>query len=54
MTIEFNQLPPDRSAVKVAYADGSGITVHGNAKTRFCIRPVMLCVTVTPEMLTCL
>jgi hypothetical protein len=35
MTIEFNQLPPDRSAVKVAYADGSGITVHGNAKTRF-------------------
>ncbi|MBC3878363.1 gluconolaconase [Undibacterium sp. FT79W] len=35
MTIEFNQLPPDRSSVKVAYAEGSGITVHGNAKTRF-------------------
>lgn len=35
MTIEFNQLPPDRSSVKIAYAEGSGITVHGNARTSF-------------------
>lgn len=35
INIEFNQLPPDSESVKVAYAEGSGITVHGNATTRF-------------------
>ena len=35
MNIEFNRLPPDRESVMVAYADSSGITVHGNAQTRF-------------------
>lgn len=34
-TIRFNQLPADDEAVKVAYASNSGITVHGNARTRF-------------------
>jgi DNA-binding beta-propeller fold protein YncE len=34
-TIRFNQLPADDEAVKVAYASRSGITVHGNASTRF-------------------
>ena len=33
--IEFNRLPPDQESVKVAYADKSGITVYGNASTRF-------------------
>jgi hypothetical protein len=33
--IEFNRLPPDRDATKVAYADESGITVYGSASTRF-------------------
>jgi sugar lactone lactonase YvrE len=33
--LEFNQLPPDRDAVKIAYAEGSGETVHGSAATRF-------------------
>ena len=33
--IEFNRLPPDRDATKVAYADESGITVYGSAATRF-------------------
>ncbi|MFZ6644917.1 gluconolaconase [Undibacterium sp. TJN25] len=31
----FNRLPQDREAVKIAYADSSGITVYGNAATRF-------------------
>lgn len=35
MNIEFNRLPPDPESVKVAYADKSGITVYGNATTRF-------------------
>lgn len=34
MNIEFNRLPAD-DAVKVAYAPGSGITVHGSAMTHF-------------------
>ncbi len=35
MNIEFNRLPPDQESVKLAYADKSGITVYGNATTRF-------------------
>jgi hypothetical protein len=35
MNIEFNQLPPDRESVQVAYANGSGITVYGSKTTRF-------------------
>lgn len=35
MTIRFNHLPADEEAVKVAYAENSGITVHGSAATRF-------------------
>jgi sugar lactone lactonase YvrE len=35
MNIEFNRLPPDRESVKIAYAGNSGITVHGNAATKF-------------------
>ena len=35
MNLEFNQLPPDEEAVKIAYAEQSGITVHGSAATRF-------------------
>ncbi|HEU4713527.1 MAG TPA: NHL repeat-containing protein [Pyrinomonadaceae bacterium] len=35
ITILFNRLPPDDDATKVAYADESGITVYGSAKTRF-------------------
>jgi len=35
MNIEFNRMPADGDAVKVAYAPGSGITVHGSAKTHF-------------------
>ncbi|HEX7957114.1 MAG TPA: hypothetical protein VF508_09235, partial [Pyrinomonadaceae bacterium] len=35
ITIEFDRLPPDRGAPKVAYADESGITVYGSARTRF-------------------
>jgi DNA-binding beta-propeller fold protein YncE len=33
--IEFDRLPPLRDAVKIAYADESGITVYGNKETRF-------------------
>lgn len=33
--IEFDRLPPDRDAVKIAYADRSGITVYGSAATKF-------------------
>lgn len=35
MTIEFNRMPADSEAVKVAYGPDSGITVHGSAITRF-------------------
>ena len=35
VTLEFNRLPPDQEAVKIAYAEGSGETVHGSAATRF-------------------
>jgi hypothetical protein len=35
VTIEFNRLPPDADATKIAYADASGITVYGSATTRF-------------------
>ncbi|HEV2704748.1 MAG TPA: NHL repeat-containing protein [Pyrinomonadaceae bacterium] len=35
LTIEFDRLPPDIEAVKVAYAPDSGITVYGSAATRF-------------------
>ncbi|MGH8027892.1 MAG: gluconolaconase, partial [Pseudoxanthomonas sp.] len=31
MNIEFDRMPADADAVKVAYAPGSGITVHGSA-----------------------
>ncbi len=33
--LEFNRLPADDEAVKIAYGEASGITVHGNARTRF-------------------
>ncbi|TQD46148.1 gluconolaconase [Marilutibacter aestuarii] len=33
--IEFNRMPPQDDAVLMAYAPGSGITVHGSAVTRF-------------------
>lgn len=33
--LEFNRLPFDDEAVKIAYFADSGITVHGNARTRF-------------------
>jgi murein DD-endopeptidase MepM/ murein hydrolase activator NlpD len=35
INLEFNRLPPEQSAVKIAYADSSGITVYGSATTRF-------------------
>ncbi|MDQ3907120.1 MAG: NHL repeat-containing protein, partial [Acidobacteriota bacterium] len=35
VNIEFDRLPPLRDAVKIAYADESGITVYGNKETRF-------------------
>ncbi|TXI92751.1 MAG: gluconolaconase [Burkholderiaceae bacterium] len=35
MTLRFDQLPTDDEAVKLLYAEKSGITVHGNAVTRF-------------------
>ena len=35
MSINFMRLPADDAAVKLAYAAGSGITVHGSAQTRF-------------------
>ena len=35
ITILFNRLPPDDAATKIAYAEESGITVYGSAKTRF-------------------
>jgi sugar lactone lactonase YvrE len=33
--IEFDRLPPGRDAVKIAYADKSGITVYGSDATHF-------------------
>jgi hypothetical protein len=35
MNIVFNRMPADDEAVRIAYAPGSGITVHGNAVTHF-------------------
>jgi sugar lactone lactonase YvrE len=35
VTIEFDRLPPDAEATKIAYADESGITVYGSKSTRF-------------------
>ncbi|MCF7221909.1 gluconolaconase [Marilutibacter chinensis] len=35
ISIEFDRMPIEPHAVKVAYAPGSGITVHGSAVTRF-------------------
>ena len=35
MNIEFNRMPADPDAVKIAYGPASGITVHGSAITRF-------------------
>jgi sugar lactone lactonase YvrE len=35
INIEFNRLPPDPDAPKIAYADSSGITVYGSKETRF-------------------
>ncbi len=33
--LEFDRLPSQRDAVKIAYADESGITVYGSKETRF-------------------
>jgi sugar lactone lactonase YvrE len=35
INLEFNRLPSDPYAVKLAFADSSGITVYGSAVTRF-------------------
>jgi sugar lactone lactonase YvrE len=35
ITMEFNRLPPDDDATKIAYAEASGITVYGSEQTRF-------------------
>jgi sugar lactone lactonase YvrE len=35
VNLEFNRLPVDREAVKIAYADASGDIAHGNGQTRF-------------------
>ena len=35
ITLLFNRLPRDDDATKIAYAEESGITVYGSAKTRF-------------------
>ena len=35
ITLEFDRMPPGVGAVKVAYADASGITVYGSKTTRF-------------------
>jgi DNA-binding beta-propeller fold protein YncE len=35
ITLEFDRMPPEMDAVKVAYADESGITVYGSKSTRF-------------------
>ncbi|MCA1642264.1 MAG: gluconolaconase, partial [Acidobacteria bacterium] len=33
--LEFDRMPPERDAVKIAYADSSGITVYGSEATHF-------------------
>ncbi|WP_368565682.1 gluconolaconase [Pseudoxanthomonas sp. UTMC 1351] len=35
MNIEFNRMPADIDAVKIAYGPDSGVTAHGSAMTRF-------------------
>ena len=35
VTLEFDRMPPHQEAVKIAYADESGITVYGSKTTRF-------------------
>ena len=35
ITQVYDRIPRNREAVKFAYMEGSGITVHGNAETRF-------------------
>ena len=35
VNVEFDRLPPDAEATKIAYADESGITVYGSKSTRF-------------------
>lgn len=35
ITMQFDRLPVEDEAVKIAYADASGITVYGSAATRF-------------------
>jgi hypothetical protein len=35
VNMEFDRLPSEEGAVKIAYADASGITVYGSATTRF-------------------
>jgi hypothetical protein len=35
INLKFNRLPADDEMVKIAYFADSGITVHGNARTRF-------------------
>ncbi|HEV2762344.1 MAG TPA: hypothetical protein VGV38_05050, partial [Pyrinomonadaceae bacterium] len=35
VNLVFDRLPAERDAVKLAYADSSGITVYGSASTRF-------------------
>lgn len=35
MNIEFNRMPADVDAVKIAYGPDSGVTAHGSAMTRF-------------------
>jgi sugar lactone lactonase YvrE len=35
INIEFDRLPPDTDAPKIAYADASGITVYGSKETKF-------------------
>lgn len=35
ITLEFDRMPPEMEAVKVAYAEESGITVYGSSRTRF-------------------
>jgi len=35
INLVFNRLPAQEDAVKIAYADQSGITVYGSASTRF-------------------
>jgi sugar lactone lactonase YvrE len=34
-TIEFDRMPPRQDAVKIVYADASGITVYGSSETKY-------------------